>query len=467
MNWLAWLLFSFRGRIPRKSYWLAEVILLVLGIAGYLIINGPALPQHGPGSPLSIAWNFVLLLPGLAVAVKRLNDRGHTVWVAAIWLVSAGAGAIAAYFDFFADPMKLGRAEWALLAVFFAVGLWLLIDLGMLRGERGPNRHGPDPVGTAGDADAAQRPVGRRRSVGANIRDGVTGVVFLIAAFVLSGQNFGIPDLSHRAYRWLLMPKVIQTWEERQANEPAFKAQQEGDAAYSARDYDGAVRDFSRAIELYGPKSAAAAWSYRSRAFALQKVGRLHEALSDHDKAIALESGFTAGYRYRGVLLSELGRQDDALKDFDTALRRDPNSGDTLIARGEVLEKIGRRDDALTDYAQAITAEHNSYDNLIAKEEKDERRKGMTRRRDEVIARAHVRRGNTFRTIGRAEEALYEYAQAVELRPDDGFTYVNRGWLHEKQGHLDLARTDYEKAASLMTPDDWLKRALERTRQAP
>jgi tetratricopeptide (TPR) repeat protein len=66
--------------------------------------------------------------------------------------------------------------------------------------------------------------------------------------------------------------------------------------------------------------------------------------------------------------------------------------------------------------------------------------------------------------LARPEDALAEYAQALELRPNDGYIYVNRGWLHEKQGRPDLARADYEKAASLTTPDDWLKRALERTR---
>ena len=86
------------------------------------------------------------------------------------------------------------------------------------------------------------------------------------------------------------------------------------------------------------------------------------------------------------------------------------------------------------------------------------------RGRDSAIARVHVRRGNVFGAMDRPEEALAEYAQALELRPNDGYIYANRGWLYEKQGRLDLARADYEKAASLTTPDDWLKRALERTR---
>src|SRR5262249_7188708 len=91
-------------------------------------------------------------------------------------------------------------------------------------------------------------------------------------------------------------------------------------------------------------------------------------------------------------------------------------------------------------------------------------RERTIRDRDDIIVRAQVKRGNIYSQQGRDEAALAEYGQALELRPDDGWIYVNRGWLHENQGRLDLARADYEKAASLTPPDDWLKRALERTR---
>jgi Flp pilus assembly protein TadD len=64
----------------------------------------------------------------------------------------------------------------------------------------------------------------------------------------------------------------------------------------------------------------------------------------------------------------------------------------------------------------------------------------------------------------RFEEALAEYEQVLAIRPEDAHTYLDRGWLYEQQGRLDLARADYQKAATLMTPDDWLKRAIERTR---
>ncbi len=467
MYWLVWLLFGFRGRIPRKSYWLAQAILqvpAVAGVTGYLMINGLALPQPGPAGPLSLIWTLALLFPAFAVVVKRLNDRGHPSWVAAIWLgLACAAVALGAFIDPLADPINWGRGEWAALTIFIIVGIWFVIDLGILRGQRGPNRHGPDPLGVAGDVDTMQSAVQRRRSLGENIRDAVTGVALLIAVFAFAGWNFGIAELSGRAFTWLLT-ESFEAWEKRRAaTDPAFRAEREGHAASKARNYDEAVRHFSRAVELYGPDSATAWLAYFSRAFALQQMGRAQEALSDYNKSVALWPDFTGGYRYRGILFSELGQHEDALKDFATALRQNPNSGATLVARGQTLEKIGRREEALADYTQAITASHNFYDKMIATDS-TEQRKRTIRDRDDIIVRAQVKRGNIYSQQGRDEAALAEYGQALELRPDDGWIYVNRGWLHENQGRLDLAGADYEKAASLTPPDDWLKRALERTR---
>ena len=120
------------------------------------------------------------------------------------------------------------------------------------------------------------------------------------------------------------------------------------------------------------------------------------------------------------------------------------------------MEKIARPDEALADYAQAIVAAHASYDEAAGRRSIEER--------DRSIALAHTYRGSIFRSAGRSEEALAEYAKALERRPDDAFIYVSRGLLYEKQGRRDLARTNYEKAESLAPADDWLKRALERTR---
>ena len=103
-RWLAWLFFGYRGRIPRRSWWFAQAILLAAGIGVYLAMHGLMLPK--PGTPLTIPEilaQILFLIPGFAVARKRLNDRGHKLWVTALWLAVTAAGLVAGYFNL-VDP---------------------------------------------------------------------------------------------------------------------------------------------------------------------------------------------------------------------------------------------------------------------------------------------------------------------------------------------------------------------------
>jgi Tfp pilus assembly protein PilF len=84
--------------------------------------------------------------------------------------------------------------------------------------------------------------------------------------------------------------------------------------------------------------------------------------------------------------------------------------------------------------------------------------------RDELVASIRLPRGNVYRTHGQRDEALAEYTDALRAWPNHSRGYVNRGWPHEKHGQVELARADYQQAAALKPPDDWLTRALDRTR---
>ena len=64
--------------------------------------------------------------------------------------------------------------------------------------------------------------------------------------------------------------------------------------------------------------------------------------------------------------------------------------------------------------------------------------------------------------MGQYDDALAAYNESIRLRPDNYYAHVSRGWLYEKQGNITAAKADYEKAAELKTPNDWLKRALKR-----
>ena len=206
-------------------------------------------------------------------------------------------------------------------------------------------------------------------------------------------------------------------------------------------------------------------------------MNRLAEALADDDEALAINPAYTSTYQRRAWLLVRLGRYDQALRDLDAALEHEPDSAWFHMDRGDTLADAGRYDEAFPEYAKAVQAGEDKYktmiwlgeklDAMLPEEQQQEPKKNfetMLGHRDELLAQVSMRRANVLRMMKEADKALVEYAEALRLDPDYGYIYANRGWLYEQQGQFELARADYAKAATLMEPHDWLKRALERTK---
>lgn len=108
------ILFSLRGRVPRKVWWLYAVA----GPIGVGALVTALLRIMGFGAQQAEEWvNMLLLWPVLAVSVKRWHDRDKSGW-------------------------------WVLVALLPLVGwLWALIDNGLRRGTVGHNRFGEDLTG--------------------------------------------------------------------------------------------------------------------------------------------------------------------------------------------------------------------------------------------------------------------------------------------------------------------------------
>ena len=116
---LSQLLFTFEGRIGRKAYWFAVVVLFAAGLIASIL----DWVVFGTGNGLvSAAVGFVSLVASIAVAVKRWHDRDKSGW-------------------------------WMLIVFVPLVGwIWALVENGFLRGTPGPNRFGPDPLGAVAPA---------------------------------------------------------------------------------------------------------------------------------------------------------------------------------------------------------------------------------------------------------------------------------------------------------------------------
>ena len=126
VDWME-LFFSASGRAARGSSWMAALVLLGLAALYEALVEGFWLHV--------LTGIFVypaLFYAGACVLSKRLHDRGHSGWWAALILFATAAvwPHPSSFFDF----------------LFVLVLIWAGVELGAMQGEGGANRYGPNPL---------------------------------------------------------------------------------------------------------------------------------------------------------------------------------------------------------------------------------------------------------------------------------------------------------------------------------
>ena len=76
---LPWALFGFRGRITRRTFWLAQLALMsVNSVFVAQVVGGPEARFHNEAVQVFPIVGALTLLSSIAVTVKRLHDFGMT-----------------------------------------------------------------------------------------------------------------------------------------------------------------------------------------------------------------------------------------------------------------------------------------------------------------------------------------------------------------------------------------------------
>lgn len=144
MNRLA-RVFSFNGRSTRLAFWRTTLCLIVaMAVVEAVVVSGTLI------SPVAGAITAVLFAPvmiaNLAVAVRRLHDRGKGAW----WLLVFGVAPFALICiarGLAGDPTESTRLIHALIALALMLAslvfsIWGWVELGFLRGQLKSNRFG-------------------------------------------------------------------------------------------------------------------------------------------------------------------------------------------------------------------------------------------------------------------------------------------------------------------------------------
>ncbi|MCM5663234.1 DUF805 domain-containing protein [Galbibacter mesophilus] len=92
MNWYLKVLKNhyadFNGRARRKEYWMFALFNLIFALIAGVLDNVTGLAFEGIGyGPIYIVYGLIVLIPGIAVAVRRLHDIGKSGWMMLVGLI--------------------------------------------------------------------------------------------------------------------------------------------------------------------------------------------------------------------------------------------------------------------------------------------------------------------------------------------------------------------------------------------
>ena len=115
MDW-KYLFTSFEGRIGRQQMWMGIIVLIAISIVVAVLDMILGTRTESGMCILGLIYSIAAIYPSIALYAKRWHDRGKSGW-------------------------------WSLIILVPIIGgLWLLIELGFLKGTDGPNQYGPDPL---------------------------------------------------------------------------------------------------------------------------------------------------------------------------------------------------------------------------------------------------------------------------------------------------------------------------------
>ena len=282
-----------------------------------------------------------------------------------------------------------------------------------------------------------------------NMRGQVIGVATLQAA---EGQslNFAVP--SER----IIQLKIgelqsfaalnAETQKNKRAAAQAFYSQ--GLAQLSRDDYTRAVTFFEKAAEI--DPNYAEAW-YQA-GFCYGMLGRHQEALKASRRAAALRPDWAETFINVGASSFALGQFKDAVEAYRQATKLDPYNADTQYALGLSLNKLNRTDEEILAYKRALA---QKPDHTGALEQmglayfKQKRYAEAAQAFDSLKnykpeAKNFNYLGESYFELGKTDESIEAFTNAVNLDPDLEKARYNLGRAYLKNGDRDAANLQYE-----------------------
>lgn len=175
-------------------------------------------------------------------------------------------------------------------------------------------------------------------------------------------------------------------------------------------DFTEAIRFKTEVIESFPENQArvrrlrkdlARIYLYRGAA-RYWKKNEFDNAVRDYTRAIELDREYAEVYNYRGISYLSNGDIDNAIADYTEAITLDQELAEAYKDRATAYLSNGDFDSAITDYTEAIE-------------------------RDPDDTNIHNYRGLAYFGNSEVDKAIDDFSRAIQLKPDDADAYYNRG----------------------------------------
>jgi tetratricopeptide (TPR) repeat protein len=207
-----------------------------------------------------------------------------------------------------------------------------------------------------------------------------------------------------------------------------------GQVHLATKNFEETMR-FSKAaadlfLELGEQKTVADA--YLNLTYQFLQAENFEEAVNAATRTIELAPENVDAYDKRGAANFYGGHLSEAIEDYSRALELTPDSGAALNGRGQSLAEAGRYDEALVDLLRAIELAKEAGNPI-------------------VVAYASNGAALALGGLGEFDRALESVEKALEITPNNAWSFYYRAQIFEWMNEPDKARENY--ALALMKND--------------
>ena len=194
-----------------------------------------------------------------------------------------------------------------------------------------------------------------------------------------------------------------------------------GSKKQDSENYEGAMEDYNRAIEI-NPNYFEAYWLRGTLKALLENHS---DAIVDFSIAIRLNPNFEASYLNRGWSKEVLNDYKGALVDYSSAIKIEPSiDGSDYFCRAGVKKHLGDQKGAILDYNKVIET-NPSFDV------------------------AYFNRGHSRMILKDYKGAISDFDLGIAINPNDGKAYYNMGQAKMYLNKKNEACSDWRKALEL------------------